>query len=245
MTRSATLALLALALAAPTCRRRENPFAIVPLVAPGRDAGRSARDGSASRRPRATPYRPITDRPAPRAALGVDFGTERAALLARYRAITTECRDRGRFVFCPRALAPLAVGTVVTYEFCRDRVCGIAIDGTRTRDEELMAREYERLVGLVRADLGEPVAVVHRVGQGCTGHLPLCLTSRQAEFSARWAWTDGPQVSVTVDQLEDDALMAQAAVTWLSAEGVSQAATLQDEIPDASPPSDGSAPDAR
>jgi hypothetical protein len=188
---------------------------------------RARRDASAP-----PPVRYITDRPAPSLA--------RAEVARRNQAARVECRDSGEFMFCRRALVPVPVPVVATYEFCDGRLCAVALDATRTRDEAQLTREFEQLVGLVRAASGDPGAETRHIGAGCTGHLPLCLTSKQAEINARWVWRDGPQVSASVDQTEDDALLAQVAVTWMSAER----ARRQD--PDApSAPTDGGAPDAR
>jgi hypothetical protein len=114
---------------------------------------------------------------------------------------------------------PLA-RVVVSYEFCGDSLCSVALDGTRTRDEAMMVREFDALAAMLQTRLGAPSIQVRRAGSGCSGHLPLCLTSRQAEYSARWSWRDGPQVSLSVDALEDDALVAQVALAWLARERV-------------------------
>lgn len=220
---------LAAALAA-SCKRRPDPYAVVPLVpyALRVDASTGVFDPS---RPRAAP--PSAPRDAsvvhfqhidggvPARALGVDFGTSRADLAARNLAAHVTCRDADEYTFCPRALVPLPLETVVvTYEFCGASLCSVALDGTRTRDEALMVREFDALGAMLREQLGAPSILVRRTGSGCSGHLPLCLTSRQAEYSARWSWRDGPQVSLSVDQLEEDALLAQVAVAWLSRERV-------------------------
>lgn len=196
---------------------------------------RARRDASA-----APPVRYITDRPAPTGALGVEWSLARAEVARRNQAAHVECRDSGEFMFCRRALVPVPVPVVATYEFCDGRLCSVALDATRTRDEAQLTREFDQLAGLVRSSLGDPGAETRHVGAGCTGHLPLCLTSKQAEIHARWIWRDGPQVSASVDQTEDDALLAQVAVTWMSAER----ARRQDPEP-ASVEPDGGAPDAQ
>ncbi len=127
---------------------------------------------------------------------------------------------------------------VVSYEFCGDSLCSVALDGTRTRDEALMVREFDALAAMLQTQLGAPSIQVRRAGSGCSGHLPLCLTSRQAEYSARWSWRNGPQVSLSVDALEDDALVAQVAMAWLTRERVTWDAGPP-------PPAPASARDAR
>lgn len=219
---------LAVTLAA-ACKPRRDPYAVVPLVPSAFAPDASATVLDPSRRavtPRAahdagTIRFQHIDRAVPTRALGVEFGAARADIAQRNRAASITCRDADEYMFCPRALVPVPVqSAVITYEFCGSSLCGVALDGTRTRDEALMVREFEQLAGMLRTELGEPSIQVRRAGSGCSGHLPLCLTSRQAEYSARWSWRDGPQVSLSVDQLEEDALLAQVAVAWLSRERV-------------------------
>lgn len=234
---------LALALLTAACKPARDPYAVEPLVPRSRgvDAGAPAR----ARRDAAVIRFQHADGGAPSAALGVEFGTTRAALLERNRAATVPCRESGEYVFCERALVPVPVRQmVVSYEFCGDSLCSVALDATRTRDEALMVREFEALAGMLGEQLGSPSIQVRRAGTGCSGHLPLCLTSRQAEYSARWSWRSGPQVSLSVDALEDDALVGQVALAWLTRERLTW---------DAGPPPphpllaarDAGAPDAR
>lgn len=213
-----------LGLAALGCRGRERPDLrrVTPLVAnapatgsDARDAGRS-RPANAPRTHRAVRY--IADRPAPDGALAVRWGTTRAELAARNTAASIQCRDSGEYTFCPRALVELPIAGIVTYEFCGAGLCAVSIDGPRTRDEAAIEQHFDRLVGLVRASLGDPSDEGRSTGPGCAGHLALCLASKQAERSARWTWRDGPQVQVSVDQDEEDAFQAIAAATWFSAE---------------------------
>jgi hypothetical protein len=227
--------MLALGLGGVACKARRPPIGeverLVPLGAPGAgDADAGPPDAGARRRQ--APVRPITDRPAVTGALGVRFGMSRAEVLAQHQA--GECTDSERYTFCRRALVALPVpGAVVTYEFCGATLCGVALDGTRTRDEAQLQREYEALERFVAADLGAPSHAERRIGPGCSGHLPLCLASRQAVLAARWQWTAGPQVAVSADPLEDDALQAQVAVTWLSAAGVAAQVDPSAPTPDA------------
>lgn len=209
---------LALALLALGCKARHDPYAVVPLVPPG-----SVRDaGARPRRDAGVIHFQHMANSAPTEALGVAFGATRADVLQRNRAAAIPCRESAEYVFCERALAPVPLARlVVSYEFCGATLCGVALDGTRTRDEALMVREFDALSGMLRAQLGAPSIQIRRAGSGCSGHLPLCLTSRQAEYSARWSWRGGPQVSLSVDALEDDALVAQVAVAWLTRERVS------------------------
>jgi hypothetical protein len=160
----------------------------------------------------------ITDRPALTGALGARFGLSRADLAARNREAQARCRDRGAFTFCNKALVPLPLDAVVSYEFCGDRLCAVAVDATVTRDEDQLVQDYERLTELARGELGAPASEARRVGEGCRGHLAICLTSRRADFSTRWLWQSGEQALVSIDQTEDDALQAQAGATFLSAE---------------------------
>lgn len=210
---------VALALSVVACKPRHDPYAVVPLVPrdPSADAGaptRARRDAGVIR------FQHV-DGGVPAEALGVTFGTPRAALLQRNRAAAVPCRESAEYVFCERALVPVPLArVVVSYEFCGDALCSVALDGTRTRDEALMVREFDALAGMLQAQLGAPSIQVRRAGSGCSGHLPLCLTSRQAEYSARWSWRDGPQVSLSIDALEDDALVAQVAMAWLTRERV-------------------------
>lgn len=220
---------LAAALAG-ACKPRPDPYAVVPLV-PGGGQGDASTGVIDPAHPRVVPAVPHDaaapvrfrhlDGGVPQRALGVDFGITRAALAQRNAAAGITCRDADEYVFCPRALVPLPVASaVVTYEFCGPSLCAVALDGTRTRDEALMVREFDALAAMLEAEVGPASVVIRRAGTGCRGHLPLCLTSRQAEYSARWSWRDGPQVSLSVDQLEEDALLAQVAVAWLSRERV-------------------------
>lgn len=230
MSRRSGVILVLAATLATACKPRRDPYAVEPLVplTPSTDASAGVLDPA---RPRAAPTVPARDASvvrfqhsegaAPNGALGVEFGMSRADLAARNRAANIVCRDADEYTFCPRALVPVPVaGAVITYEFCGPTLCAVALDGTRTRDETLMVREFDQLAEMLRGALGEPSVQMRRRGSGCTGHLPLCLTARQAEYSARWSWRDGPQVALSVDQLEEDALLAQVAVTWLSRERV-------------------------
>jgi len=230
------------------CKRNRAPLGeverLVPLSqSPEADAGPA--DAGAARRGRSVPVRPITDRPAVAGALGVQFGQTRAAIVAQHTP--GACRDDGRYTFCNRGIVALPVeGAVVTYEFCGTALCGVALDATRTRDEALLQREFDTLRQWVESTLGAPSHAERRLGQGCSGHLPLCLTSHQAVLAARWQWQNGPQVAVSADALEDDALQAQVAVTWLSAEGVRAQVDPSAPVPDAGPvaATDGGAPSA-
>jgi hypothetical protein len=219
--------LLALTLAS-ACKPRPDPYAVVPLVpsASRADASSGALDPSRPRAPRPSRDASVVrfqtrDGGAPVQALGVAFGSARAELAARNRAAAVPCRDADEYTFCERALVPVPLrAVVVTYEFCGASLCSVALDGTRTRDEALMVREFDQLAAMLQGELGEPSIQLRRVGAGCSGHLSMCLASRQAEYSARWTWRDGPQVSLSVDPLEDDALVAQVAVAWLSPQRV-------------------------
>jgi hypothetical protein len=91
---------------------------------------------------------------------------------------------------------------LVTYEFCGAALCSVAVDATRTDDEDILLREYDQLLEFTRGSLGAPISSARRIGPGCRGHLPLCLTSRQSQINARWSWPNGPQVELSVDQLE-------------------------------------------
>lgn len=215
-----TLALLAVALLPAACRSRTPRPAlgvVVPLVP---DAGQAPRAAAPNGRPDASTFTLIRDRPPPAGALGVRFGQTRAEVLALHVTAAIPCRPSGEYLFCNAPLETLPVRVMVTYEFCGAGLCSVAVDGTRTEDEDLLVREYDALLEASRRSLGAPIAEARRIGPGCRGHLPLCLTSRQSQLNARWSWPDGPQVELSVDQLEDDALQAQAAVTWLSAERV-------------------------
>lgn len=209
---------VAFALLAVACKPPRDPYAVEPLVPrsattdAGAPARRAARDAAVVHFQQATGGGPTE-------ALGVRFGMARAELLQRNRAASVPCREAGEYVFCERALTPVALTqVVVSYEFCGDALCSVALDGTRTRDEALMVREFESLAAMLQTQLGAPSIQVRRAGSGCRGHLPLCLTSRQAEYSARWSWRGGAQVSLSVDPMEDDALVAQVAVAWLTRE---------------------------
>lgn len=210
---------IALAMLVVACKPRHDPYAVVPLVPRSEtpDAGAAPR----ARRDAGVIHFQHMDGRVPSEALGVAFGTTRAALQLRNRGAAIPCRESAEYVFCERALVPLPLArVVVSYEFCGDSLCSVALDGTRTRDEALMVREFDALAGMLQSQLGAPSIQVRRAGSGCSGHLPLCLTSRQAEYSARWSWRQGPQVSLSVDALEDDALVAQVAVAWLARERV-------------------------
>jgi hypothetical protein len=196
-------------------------------------------------RPDASTFALIRDRAAPVGALGVAFGQPVAAVTALHRAANIPCRPSGEYLFCEGALQPLPVRVLVTYEFGGAAgLCSVAVDGTRSEDEDLLMREYDQLLEFARASLGEPISSARRVGPGCRGHLPLCLTSRQSALNARWSWPNGPQVELSVDQLEDDALQAQAALTWLSADRVHRPAPdpVRDAAADATPTDDAARP---
>ena len=213
------LALIPIALALAACRSRSPRPAlgvVVPLV-PQSDRAPAAAPRD---RPDASTFALITDRPAPAGALGVTFGQTVAEVTALHRAANIPCRPSGEYLFCEGALVPTPLRLLVTYEFCGAALCSIAVDGTRTEDEDVLLREYDLLLEFTRGSLGAPISSARRVGPGCRGHLPLCLTSRQSQLNARWSWARGPQVELSVDQREDDALQAQAAVTWLSADRV-------------------------
>ncbi len=202
-------------------RSRIDTRAVIPLVpgahaeTAGTDAGR-ARASNAPLTHRAVRY--IADRPAPTGALGVRWGMTRAEVAALHTAATIECRDSGEYVFCRRALVEVPVQGVVTYEFCGAALCAVSIDGPSTRDEAALSTQFDSLVAMTRRAIGDPSDEGRSMGAGCAGHLALCLASKQAEMSAHWTWRDGPQVQVSVDQDEEDAFKALAAVTWFSAE---------------------------
>lgn len=227
----------AVAAVALGCKARPAALGAVERIVPQSatasvDAGNvAAARAAAARR---TAIRPIQDRPPPDGALGARFGQSRAELLALHPA--GQCRGEGRYLFCTGARVAVPVAGVVTYEFCNARLCGVAIDGTRTRDEALMGREFDAYRAMLGRDLGPPSTEARRAGPGCSGHLSLCLASHQADYSAKWSWQGGAQVALSVDQLEDDALMAQASVTWLAPEGVA----AQTDEPSA-PPRDAGA----
>lgn len=238
------LVLLVAALALAACRSRSPRPALgvaVPLVpSSDRPAVAPPRD-----RPDAATFALIRDRPPPAGALGVTFGQTVAEVTALHRAASIPCRPSGEYLFCEGALQPTPVPVLVTYEFCGAALCSVAVDGTRTQDEDVLTREYDALLSFARTSLGEPISAARRIGPGCRGHLPLCLTSRQSQLNARWSWPDGPQVELSVDQLEDDALQAQAAVTWLSAARVHRPAPdpvrATDAAVDAGPSEDDAA----
>ena len=236
--RSRSLPLLAV-LALAACRSRNPQPAlgvVVPLVP------RAATPAPASpERPDASTFTLIRDRPAPAGALGVTFGQTVEQVAALHRAANIPCRPSGEYLFCEGALQPVPVRVLVTYEFCGAALCSVALDATRTEDEDVLTREYDALLEFARASLGAPITAARRIGPGCRGHLPLCLTSRQSQLNARWSWPDGPRVELSVDQLEDDALQAQAAVTWLSAERVHRPAP--DPVRDAAVDGADAAPD--
>jgi hypothetical protein len=227
------LCLVALA----ACRSR-NPRPALGVVVPlvprdDRPPAAAPRD-----RPDASTFSLIRDRPAPAGALGVTFGQTPDAVVALHRAANIPCRPSGEYLFCDAPLQPVPVRVLVTYEFCGAAgLCSVAVDGTRSDDEDLLMREYDQLLEFARASLGAPISSARRIGPGCRGHLPLCLTSRQSALNARWSWPDGPQIELSVDQLEDDALQAQAAVTWLSADRVHRPAPdpVRDAAADATP----------
>jgi hypothetical protein len=217
-------------------RSRIDMHTVTPLVANPRveiteDAGRRRPPGP-SRVPRGVRY--IEQRPAPDGALGVRWGMTRAEIQQRNTAETIECRTSREYMFCRRALVPVAVASVVTYEFCGEGLCAVAIDGPRTRDESQMNASFEQLLTMVKNTLGDPSDEARRAGAGCPGHLALCLGSKQAELVARWTWRNGPQVQLSVDQDEQNAFEAVASVTWLSAERARQQETHDEVSSDAS-----------
>ena len=228
-------------------RERADLRRVTPLVPGARapvaeapDAGRP-RASNAQRTHRAVRY--IADRPAPDGALGLRWGVTRADVAARNAAVAITCRDSGEYTFCPRALVEASVAGVVTYEFCASGLCAVSIDAAATRDEAAVTGQFERLAAMVRQSLGEPSDEARSVGPGCAGHLALCLASKQAELAARWTWRDGPQVQVSIDQDEEDAFQALAAVTWFSAE---RARRQEPAEPSAAPAGDaGERTDAR
>lgn len=214
--------LLVLVLALAACRSRNPQPAlgvVVPLV-PRSDRSATEPSVAAADRPDAATFTLIRDRAAPAGALGVTFGQTVADVTALHRTANIPCHPSGEYLFCEGALTPLPVRVLVTYEFCGAALCSVAVDATRTDDEDILLREYDRLLEFTRGSLGAPISSARRIGPGCRGHLPLCLTSRQSQINARWSWPNGPQVELSVDQLEDDALQAQAAITWLSTERV-------------------------
>ncbi len=240
-----TALLLALsALAACKPRERVDTRAVIPLVRAGAehlDAGADVRRTPSPSRPRRG-VRYVADRPAPDGALGVRWGMTRAAVLAAHQAASIECRDSREYVFCRRALTPVPLPVVVTYEFCGAGLCGVAVDAPATRDEAAMSAHFDQLYGLVVRSLGPPSDEARTVAAGCAGHLALCFASKQSELTARWAWRDGPHVQLSVDQDEEDAFRALASVTWLSAER----ARRQEAADEVSPGGDvdaGAAPD--
>lgn len=243
MRRRSHLAIALLSLAA--CRSREPRPAlgvVVPLV-PRADPSLTVPSPATRDRPDASTFTLIRDRPAPAGALGVRFGQTVADVTALHRAASIPCRPSGEYLFCEGPLEPVPVRVLVTYEFCGAALCSVAVDATRTEDEDVLMREYDSLLEFARRSLGAPITVARRVGPGCRGHLPLCLTSRQSQLNARWSWPDGPQVELSVDQLEDDALQAQAAITWLSTERVHRPAPdpVRDAAVDAAARPDASA----
>ncbi len=95
---------VALALLVVACKPRHDPYAVVPLVPrdPTPDAGappRARRDAGVIR------FQHV-DGGVPAEALGVTFGTTRAALLLRNRTAAVPCRESAEYVFCERALVP-------------------------------------------------------------------------------------------------------------------------------------------
>lgn len=231
------LALLALA----ACRSREPRPAlgvVVPLV-PRSDRAPAA--AAPRDRPDASTFTLITDRAPPAGALGVTFGQTVEQVTALHRAANIPCRPSGEYLFCEGALQPVPVRVLVSYEFCGAALCSVAVDATRTEDEDVLTREYDALLEFARASLGAPITAARRIGPGCRGHLPLCLTSRQSQLNTRWSWPDGPRVELSVDQREDDALQAQAALTWLSAGRVHRPAP--DPVRDAAADGATAAPD--
>lgn len=225
---------LLLAFVGAACRRaRVDTRTVTPLVPRGPDqfdAGSDARRSAAGSRPRRG-IRYITDRPVPEGALGVHWGMSRTALLAAHRTAAIECRESREYVFCRRALAAVPLPAVVTYEFCHEALCSVAIDAQPTRDESLMSAQFDQLYEMVVRTLGPPSDEARTIAAGCTGHLALCLASKQSELTARWAWRDGPHVQLSVDQDEEDAFRALASVTWLSAERARRQESV-DELPD-------------
>lgn len=247
-----TIAVLVALTASTACRGRDRidtRGAVIPLV-PGahetpsetaRDAGRP-RASNAPRTHRAIRY--ITDRPAPEGALGVRWGMTRAEVAALNTAATISCRDSGEYVFCRRALVEVPLQGVVTYEFCGAALCAVSVDGPTTRDEAALATHFDALLAMTRRAIGAPSDEGRSTGPGCAGHLALCLASKQAEMSAHWTWRDGPQVQVSVDQDEEDAFKALAAVTWFSAERARRQDPVDGPAPRASSDA-GAASDAR
>lgn len=235
-----------------SCKERGGPRGVVPLVQGG---GARAVDASApATQPRRAgrarrSVRYITDRPAPDGALGVRWGMTRAEVLQLNQAASIECRASREYTFCRRALNDVGLPVVATYEFCGEGLCAVAIDAPRTRDESQMTGNYDRLLTTVKQSLGDPSDEARVLGPGCAGHVALCFASKQSELTARWAWRDGPQVQLSVDQDESDAFQAIASVTWLSAARARQQEAADERAPytpDAAPgdASDDAAPSA-
>ncbi|MBI5516783.1 MAG: hypothetical protein HY909_23565 [Deltaproteobacteria bacterium] len=221
---------LAVGLLALACTKPRDPRAVEPLSLGGRaDASARTQDAGRPRVERRT-VGFITDRQAPPGALGVRWGLSRAELANRNREAQARCRDRGAFTFCNKALVPLPLDGVVSYEFCEERLCAVAVDAAVTRDEDQLVQDYDRLVELARGELGPPASEARRVGEGCRGHLAICLTSRRADYSTRWMWQSGDQALVSLDQTEDDALQAQAGATFLSAERARRTDPVDDPL---------------
>lgn len=201
------------------CKRPSDPRAIERLVPDrvGSADGDSGRVMPPSRaRADAAVVRVLSDRPEPAAALGVRFGMTRPEVAALNTAASIRCRDSGEYLFCARALVPVRTEALATYEFCADHLCSVALDATRTRDEARIASDYLALAEVARAELGAPSTEASHVAPGCTGHLALCLASKQAEYTVRWTWHSGFQAMVTADQDENDAFMAQVSLTYIT-----------------------------
>ncbi len=210
------------------CKPARDPRAVerlvplgqsIPPQGPAGDRHGAPEAGSRSGTPDASAAAvTITDRPAPQGALGVHWGMSRAEVTQANRAAGVTCRDSQEYLFCPRAMVPVPTQVIATYEFCGDLLCAVALDGVRTRDEVRIDADYGAMLGVVQSELGAPAVSARRVAAGCTGHLALCLTSRQAELRARWSWHDGSQGMVSADQDESDAFLAQVSATYLSPE---------------------------
>ncbi|MEZ4408978.1 MAG: hypothetical protein R3A52_21275 [Polyangiales bacterium] len=223
------------------CRRNREPRVgeVVPLVPPAERVA-PLRPSPSTEPERSVPPpaardsgvafgRWVEGRPAPTGALGVRFGATRDEVRQRNADAGVTCRDADPYVFCPRATVDGAPPAIVTYEFCGDRLCTVALDGARTREPPAMLMEFDALVAMVQRELGPPPTRIRSLAAGCSSQA-VCLHAGQSRLLARWAWHDGPEVSVVVDQVEDDQFVAQAAVTWISADRVRQG------IPDPGPP---------
>lgn len=222
------------------CRRNHEPRLgeVVPLVPQTSSPVRSSNSQSPSQNPTEIHStvrdsgvafsRWVENRTPPTGGLGVTFGTTREALHSRLSDSGVTCRDADPYVFCPR-VPDAGPASIVTYEFCNNRLCTIALDGTRTTVPTEMLREFDALVAMVQRELGPPPTRIRYLAPGCSSQA-VCLHAGQSRLLARWAWHNGPEVSVMVDQVEDDQFIAQAAVTYISADRVRQG------IPDPGPP---------